>query len=382
MTKRLILLVIIFIVALGMRLYRFSDLSKFNYDEARDATIERQILVDHKFTLLGPETKIGDKVIYFGPLHYYLMAPALAISSFDPIGPNLWTVFLGAVTTVIIYLATRSYLAGLFYAVFPLAVIFNRWAWNPNTIPLFSALLLLALINKRYFWSGLFLAFAFQLHVLAAGLIFVLGYFWWRDRKSKRNFVFAALGFFVGISPMIIFDVRHDFLYVKSTFDLFSADRSFRGFNWHYFLAFLPVLSLGVGRLPKKIVLLVIVISMIVTVGILRATKLDMAQKPETIENTVKIIAGDQEGSKLSFNVASFVDPDTRATAYRYFLSLEGLYPLTVGEYSVSDHLYVITYEDRSKVLYNQTYEISSFKPRVIAKEWKIGEYNLFRLEK
>ena len=86
--------------------------------------------------------------------------------------------------------------------------------------------------------------------------------------------------------------------------------------------------------------------------------------------------------SDLNFNVASFVDPDARATAYRYFLDLEGVSPLGVGQYGVSDHLYVISFDDSQKVLYNQTYEISSFAPKRVSKTWRYQGENIYRLER
>lgn len=376
-TKLVILLILA--LALFLRLYRLPELARFNYDEARDASVVRRMILERKPTLLGPETKIGDKTFYFGPLHYYLMAPALAAANFDPIGAYVWTGILGAATVAVIYLATESLLAATFYAVFPLAVIFNRWAWNPNTVPLFASLFLLALLRKRYFWAGVFVGLAIQLHFTAA-LLAVVVIFWLRERMAKWPWL--IVGLLVGGLPMIIFDLRHDFLYWRTAVSLLSADRAYRGFNWHYVLWLLPLLSLWVGKWPRAVASTAIIISAIVTAYILITAKPERALNPQTIRKISKVIASDQKESGLAFNVASFVDPDARATAYRYFLELEGMRPLGVAEYDVADHLYVVTFDDEDEVVYNQTYEIESFRPARVSKSWQIAGENIFRLER
>lgn len=365
-------IIIILLVALFLRTYRFRELSSFSFDEARDDLLEREMILQKKLTLLGPETRIGDKIIYFGPLHYYLMAPALAASHFDPVGPAFLTIALGVLTTVLIYFLTKSYLSTLFYAVFPLAVIYNRWAWNPNTIPFFCSMSLLFFFKKRYFLSGFFLGLAVQLHPVSWLLLFFF-------RQHWRPVI---LGIFLGISPIILFDLRHNFLYLRGYLGLFSADFSYRGFNWHYFLWTLPLLAYWLKSWPQKITLVIIFLSAAFTLGYLLTRPKVTTTNPQTIKEIATIIAADQKKTHLNFNIASFVDPDTRATAYRYFLALEAAVPLGVGEYSVADHLYVITFEDQARVLYNQTYEVFAFKPRRISRTWKIADENIYRLER
>lgn len=383
MNKKIFLFLII-IISIFLRFFRVEELAKFNYDEARDSIIERKMIIDKKITLLGPETKIGDRTIYFGPLHYYLMVPALKIAGYNPLGPYLWTATLGIITTIFIYILTRNLFSTAFYAVFPIAVIFNRWAWNPNTIPLFAAICLFFLVRKKYFFSGIFLGLTIQLHITAAALFFGFIYFLSIQKQISNGKIWTKilLGTTIGLLPLIAFDLRHDFLYLRSFLALVGADSSYRGLNWHYFLWFLPFVAFWLPKLPKAFVLMTISFSFIISLYYILILKPTPAMHPDTIKEISKIIAYDQKKSNLNFNVASFVDPDARATVYRYFLDLEGVSPMGVGQYGVSDHLYVISFDDSQKVLYNQTYEISSFAPKRVSKTWHYQGENVYRLER
>ncbi len=360
-------LVIIFTLALFLRIFHLAENAQFGYDEARDVIAEKQIL-SGDLTLLGPESLIGQKIIYFGPWHYYLMAPALAFSNFDPLGPYFWTAFLGAVTAVILA-ANFGAVAGFFYAVFPPAVIYNRWAWNPNTVPLFISLSLLFFSRKKFFLAGVFIGLATQLHYTAAlALIFFI------NPKT-------VLGFLIGISPILIFDLRHNFLYARSLLELFSNFNG-RGLTWHYFLWAIPLISIFLARFPRKISLPVIIISFIVTIYWFFQLKPINALNPFYLKQIARIIAYDQTDFKLTYNVVSFIGGDFRAHNLRYFFHSEKSKPLDVGEYNVADHLYVVSFESPEKVLYNGLYEISSFKPKRVSQTWEVAGANIYRLEK
>ena len=78
------LFLILFIAAFS-RLYRISEYMTFLGDEGRDVIIVRRLLVNADPILIGPGTSIGD--MYLGPLYYYMMAPALLMARFSPVGP-------------------------------------------------------------------------------------------------------------------------------------------------------------------------------------------------------------------------------------------------------------------------------------------------------
>ncbi len=89
-------LLIILLIGTFMRLYKIDQYMTFLGDEGRDVIIVRRLLVDFDPILVGPGTSIGN--MYLGPLYYYMMAPALLLANFSPVGPAAMIALLGVVT--------------------------------------------------------------------------------------------------------------------------------------------------------------------------------------------------------------------------------------------------------------------------------------------
>ncbi len=385
MSKKIFLLLIIISVGLFLRLYRIGDLEPFNHDEASNLIKERQLLTVRKPIFLGAEDHIAGKVIYYGPIHYYLMAPALLASNFDPLGPYIWTALLGGLTVLLIYLINSSLISAAFYAVFVTAVIYNRYDWYPNGIFLFSAAFLLALTRKRYFLAGFFAALAVQLHTTAGVLMLVPFFLWFRNRSGfhRQSLIMLLSGIVLGLSPMILFDLKNHFLYVSSYWNLlFSGQPGTNGFQPHYIFWFIPIIAYRMKWWPKAMSVPVIILSFGLTLYWLFFSPKEVARNMTVISQISRIIADNQAMDNRPFNVASFVDGNTRATAYRYFLDLAGTRPLGVEEYPKAEVLYVITYDIPEVIMKTSTYEISSFSPNKVTASWQVAGENIYRLEK
>ncbi len=136
---------IISIVLLGgyLRLYRIADYLTFLGDEGRDVLIVKRMIVDGKWTLLGPTASVGG--FYMGPIYYYFMLPFLWASKLDPVGPAIMVALVGIATIYLLY-KFCSELFGRFvgisaaalYALSPLVISYSRSSWNPNIVPFFS----------------------------------------------------------------------------------------------------------------------------------------------------------------------------------------------------------------------------------------------------
>src|SRR3990167_2057673 len=103
----LIFILFVIMPAAYMRLYRISEYLTFLGDEGRDVLVVKRMLLDGKFTLLGPITSVGS--IYMGPIYYYLMAPFLYLWNFDPTGPAVMVALLSVTTVYIIYRIGTDY---------------------------------------------------------------------------------------------------------------------------------------------------------------------------------------------------------------------------------------------------------------------------------
>lgn len=225
----------IILIAAFLRLYKISEYMTFLGDEGRDAIIVRRLLVYADPILIGPGTSIGN--MYLGPAYYYMMAPALFLARFSPVGPAIQVALLGVVTTAFVYFVGKKWFgmwaaitAALLYAISPTVIIYSRSSWNPNIMPFFSLLTIYSLwkIWQERRWNWIFVlvvsfAMVLQSHYLGSLLAPVIVIFWLAtlikakgEREKMKGFikksVVAAILFLVLMSPLVIFDARHGWM--------------------------------------------------------------------------------------------------------------------------------------------------------------------------
>lgn len=239
-----ILLIVLLLLAAFLRFYRLEEYMTFLGDEGRDALIVKDILTGQNFPLIGPPTSVGN--IYLGPLYYYMMASSM-IFTLNPVFAAGMNAIIGVLTVLLIYYLGKVWfgrvaglVASFLYAISPVAIIYSRSSWNPNPAPFFALLGIFSLyrLNKsgNFLWlilTGIFLASSLQMHYLAIILIPVVILLYIHElwsRKFKKlplknlySGTFGAiLAFLALMSPLFIFDLKHDFLNYKAITALFS----------------------------------------------------------------------------------------------------------------------------------------------------------------
>ncbi len=241
-----IALVVILVVALGLRLYRIDEHLTFLGDEGRDVRIVRDLLHGN-LVFIGPMTSIGN--MYLGPLYYYMMVPALLLGGGSPVGPAVMVALLMTVTVYLTWIIGRNWfgrlpalIAAFLFAASPVAIIYSRSSWNPNPMPFFALIAIWAIHEvwqKRRFSllsvAALALAAALQMHYLGLLLIPTLGIFWllvlrdvWHKPVEKSSLVkhslIAFFLFFLIMSPLLLFDLKHNWMNFNA-FKSFFTDR-------------------------------------------------------------------------------------------------------------------------------------------------------------
>ena len=263
----LIVLAIILLIGAFFRIYKISDYMIFLGDEGRDAIIVRRIFTELHPPLIGPGTSVGN--MYLGPLYYYIMAIPLLVAGFSPVGPAIMVAVLGVATIAFIWWVGRRWFnrttgivaAGL-YSIAPVAIIYSRSSWNPNIMPFFALLCVYSIWKvwkeKKNNWLivlGIAFAFVLQSHYLGLLLVPTLLVFWiWSfiNLKSNKSSKFKigkflkksliGLVFFSGLmSPLLIFDIRHDWMNTMSIYK-FIAERQVN-FSTDY--------ALVISRIPE-----------------------------------------------------------------------------------------------------------------------------------
>lgn len=222
----LAILILILVLGAYLRLYRIADYMTFLGDEGRDVLVVKKMLVDHKFTLLGPTASVGG--FFLGPIYYYFMLPFLWLFRLDPVGPAVMVALFGVATIFLIYKVGQEFFgqsagfsAALLYALSPLVIAHSRSSWNPNLMPFFSLAFIYSLwlaveknCWKHLFLTGLILGIGLQLHYLFTFLIPVAATYlliYSKDTAKIKYYFFGLLGFLLGYSPFLAFEVRHSF---------------------------------------------------------------------------------------------------------------------------------------------------------------------------
>ena len=178
--------VILAIVLFGvfLRVYHFGDWLHFELDQSRDAKIINLAIQEGSefLPLLGP--KAAGSYLRLGPVFYYFKYLSALIFGNTPIGMATIIMIFGVLAIPAFYLLIRRYFERwlslnllLIFSVSLFLVVYSRFSWNPNALPLFIILTVYSLLRavdseekRKGLWllgAAFCLAVATQLHFLA-----------------------------------------------------------------------------------------------------------------------------------------------------------------------------------------------------------------------
>ncbi len=227
-------------LALFFRLYKIDQYMIFLGDEGRDAQVIKAMVDVGHFPLIGPPTSVGN--IYLGPLYYYMMLIPMLLFGLSPVAPSIMVAVIGVLTVALIYYLGKNWfnrkaalISSFLYAISPVSIAYSNFSWNPNPLPFFALLSIFGLykVHKsgNFLWlilTGASLAASLQFHYLALILIPVVIILWVYQKKPGKNFIsgtiLAVTAFLILMSPLLWFDLRHDFLNYKALTHLFSTN--------------------------------------------------------------------------------------------------------------------------------------------------------------
>ena len=262
-----ILLLGILLLAAYLRLYNISGYMTFLGDEGRDALVVKQMIVDHKWTLLGPTASVGG--FFLGPIYYYFMLPFLWAWRLDPTGPAVMVALFGVATVYLLYRSGRDMfgswvgiVASALYALSPVVIAYSRSSWNPNIVPFFSLLMIFLLWRfaengklRNIVGAGICMGIGLQLHYLFLFLfpvaaIWVLVYA--KVRERIKTGILGMMGFLVGFAPFLLFELRHGFPNTQSIIQFVLAGNDTGLAPEKYRIIIQDILYRLVGRLVLR----------------------------------------------------------------------------------------------------------------------------------
>lgn len=243
------ILAVIMVAASFSRLWQIHQSFHFMGDQGRDALIVSRIFTQGDLVFVGPAMSVGN--IYLGPFYYYFMLPFLFLTYPSPVGPVYAVAVLNILTVLLLYFLGRKLVgdrAALFaagmMAVSAVAIVHSRFSWNPNIIPFFSLLLMTAsyyaVVRSPRYWvaAAVCVGILIQLHyvTLLSAVAALSLYLWqlWSTRKKKtvrKKVLLAGLAgaavIVVLLSPLLLFDIKHDWLNLRALQSLATDEKNF-----------------------------------------------------------------------------------------------------------------------------------------------------------
>ena len=234
---------LILISAFFLRILNINSLLAFHYDQGRDALVIWDLIHNGKLFLIGPTTGLAG--VFRGPFYYYLITPFYYLGQGNPIYPTVFLIFTSVVAIWLIYYLVskfqnkQSALISVILASFSYYLVMaSRWLSNPTPMLLLSMFLILGMYlvlkGKQYGWyvvavvTGLSL-FSFgssgELFYVPAILIFLI--LNWKNKPNLKTLFTSIVLFFVTLSPLLVFDIKHDGILRQGIAKNFVEEKSF-----------------------------------------------------------------------------------------------------------------------------------------------------------
>lgn len=281
--KVLFFLIFLFLIGLGLRLYRLDEGLIFGYDQARDAYRATEIISKSKLKLLGPETDIPG--VHHGVGYYYLLSLPYSLFK-DPVISATFLAFLNTLGIFIIYFAAYKFflnrrlalIAGILFTFSFEIVQYSRWLSNPS---LGVISVMFAFIGMWYWIKGkeygfllalfsIVLSLHFQLFLTYLFLVPILVYFIYKPKLRIKIFLWGFLIAVLVTSPIIISEFKFNFQTLKSFWNFFQAKggsySSLIDFLDRYFNRFSSVSFHTIIPLGKTLVYILVVLAGIILI--------------------------------------------------------------------------------------------------------------------
>lgn len=234
------IVILIFVLAVAIRLLYFPQNVEFAFDQARDAYASLDILRGD-LKLIGPPSFASDK-LFPGPLIFYLTAPVNFLFGHNPEGVSL---FLRVVNSLGVFLVFFIGLNLFNRGVGVLAAIFFAFSYEQTQYSLFTSHQPLAVISILLFYLGLTLlifkkkpkglilavlgcGLSIQFHYLYLTLLPALFLFLFIFRKElpafDKKIILASMGTFLAcVSTFILAELKFHFRFLQGLLSLLNS---------------------------------------------------------------------------------------------------------------------------------------------------------------
>jgi hypothetical protein len=218
--SNLFFVILFFCFSLFFSLLKLSKGYTFEWDQSDDASKVFSIISQKKPLLIGPRVS-NDNGFFVGPYHYYYLLPFYLLTKGDPIAGAYAVVFINILTTIISFFLIRkiSNTKIAFISSLIISLSLGKICWSAMYAPLIAIIAFYicyqAINHKFYFPTAcLFAGFVSNLHLVPASLIpiIIFSFFLSKNKANRKEILIGLLFFCLPFLPLIIFDLRHNFL--------------------------------------------------------------------------------------------------------------------------------------------------------------------------
>ena len=253
--QTLIIFLIISIIFIIFSYFRFYNLEKrfvFDWDQENICYSVKNI-INGKLTLIGPRV-VSEAGFFLGPYFSYLLVPFFLTTKLHPKALIFFVVFINILFFWVSFFVLRKIfgkkIAILFLSFWTInffLIHFDTIGWWPVFLPLgiivtFYFLKKIYKENKKIDWIilGGILGFFTNMHFQFFFIIFfscvflLIGLLKKEITLKIKNIILLFISFILMFSPLIIFDLRHQFLNIKNFFNFFFGSE--KALNKDFFI--------------------------------------------------------------------------------------------------------------------------------------------------
>lgn len=398
-----VLLLFFICLFIGIRTIYYQNLFVFVHDQVSSSTKVLELWQTKSLSLIGPPLSflIEGRQIFFGGISYYIQMFFLLIGRFDPFWSTYAFMVFCGLMIVPLYFGVKKLINGkvailtvILYSLLPFYIESTIALWNPYfKFALLPILLYLMGLFKEKKNSIIFFLISFlngvffQLHYMYIFTVFGFFIYYFISKKNSLKFLLIfIIGFCLGFSNLIFFELRHNFYNLQTIIFYLSKPKEITGhwFSDYYLLSESLFILLIVFNLLKKqinnyvnitilAILLVIGIPYVTTIAKTKQYPKNWYYKDEL--KTFGIIKNNLATIK-DFNIFEFYD--TKGSTQKYFLKKDNI-KIDYDNYLTNKYLYVLY--TNNQYMKDPSYEVNTFQPSEVVKIWTINEfYKLYLL--
>ncbi len=244
---------VVFLVFIFFRFFQLEERLVLGWDQTMNAWVVKDLLIDHKFPLLGMAAK-GNSGVFIGPAFYYILAAFYAVTKLHPIAAGYYAGVMSVVAGIVLFFVVRRIfservaLIALAVAAISFKVVFSdRLAGPIHLLPFVS-------IAIFYLWYTVLMGnskalpllatvigFSFHLHMTAIYYVFIslLCFpFILRQKIPVKIYIVSILALFVWFIPNIVVNIQQNYTLTTTTGNFFTT--FYHGLHLRRVLQLLP----------------------------------------------------------------------------------------------------------------------------------------------